>query len=103
MSDCAVDGCTKPARKRGWCSTHYTRWFRHGDPEALVVGRVQCGTYSGYIAHIRKREPKCAACSDAARAYRAGEAPIPPEPVEVEIRWVRRGGVLVAVEVRERA
>jgi hypothetical protein len=29
---CAVDGCDRPARTRGWCATHYTRWRRHGDP-----------------------------------------------------------------------
>lgn len=31
---CAVPGCTTPARKRGWCDTHYRRWLTHGDPLA---------------------------------------------------------------------
>lgn len=30
---CLVDGCSKHARTRGWCTAHYTRWLRHGDPE----------------------------------------------------------------------
>ena len=29
---CAVKNCGKPARKRGWCNPHYTRWFRYDDP-----------------------------------------------------------------------
>lgn len=28
---CSVEGCCKPARKRGWCSMHYRRWLVHGD------------------------------------------------------------------------
>lgn len=43
---CAVDGCDEPQVKRGWCSTHYRRWYRHGDPggaELLIVrGGGQC-------------------------------------------------------------
>lgn len=33
--NCSIPGCTKAARKRGWCYMHYTRWQRHGDPEHL--------------------------------------------------------------------
>lgn len=29
---CLIDGCTNNAQSRGWCSKHYTRWLRHGDP-----------------------------------------------------------------------
>lgn len=29
---CAVDGCTSPARARGWCGKHYQRWVKSGDP-----------------------------------------------------------------------
>ena len=28
---CSIEGCAKPARTRGWCTMHYTRWKRHGD------------------------------------------------------------------------
>lgn len=31
---CAVEGCEKPVLKRQWCSAHYHRWKRHGDPLA---------------------------------------------------------------------
>jgi hypothetical protein len=29
---CSVDGCPKLAKTRGWCSAHYERWRRNGDP-----------------------------------------------------------------------
>lgn len=28
---CSVEDCDRPAKSRGWCSTHYKRWRRHGD------------------------------------------------------------------------
>lgn len=31
---CAISGCTLKTMTRGWCSKHYTRWKRHGDPLA---------------------------------------------------------------------
>lgn len=29
---CQIEGCTNPIDKRGWCSKHYGRWYRTGDP-----------------------------------------------------------------------
>lgn len=29
---CAIPGCGKPHRARGWCKAHYSKWYRHGDP-----------------------------------------------------------------------
>lgn len=33
---CAVDGCHSPAKTRGWCVKHYTRWVRYGDPGVVL-------------------------------------------------------------------
>ena len=33
MSACTIDGCTRRARTRGWCGTHYQRYLRHGHVE----------------------------------------------------------------------
>lgn len=32
---CSVDGCRGITLARGWCSKHYNRWRKHGDPVAL--------------------------------------------------------------------
>lgn len=29
---CEVDGCIKPLKHRGWCLSHYKRWYKYGDP-----------------------------------------------------------------------
>ncbi len=36
MATCKIEGCGKTAFCRGWCSQHYNRWQRHGDPLALT-------------------------------------------------------------------
>jgi hypothetical protein len=35
---CSIEGCGKPAATRGWCTKHYTRWRRHGDPLVTAYG-----------------------------------------------------------------
>lgn len=34
---CSIRGCTRPLRKREWCSNHYEAWREYGDPEAEVA------------------------------------------------------------------
>jgi len=29
---CSIKGCTRPAKSRNWCGTHYERWRLKGDP-----------------------------------------------------------------------
>lgn len=36
---CSVATCERPVRSLGWCSTHYTRNRRHGDPTYTTVER----------------------------------------------------------------
>jgi len=33
---CSIEGCDLPVASRGWCSKHYTRWRRNGDPTVTV-------------------------------------------------------------------
>lgn len=38
---CVIEDCERPAKCRGWCGTHYTRWYRTGDPlQARPLRRV---------------------------------------------------------------
>lgn len=38
---CSIEGCESTALSRGWCSKHYYRWRRNGDPEK-VRGATEC-------------------------------------------------------------
>lgn len=29
---CVIDGCDRPMKAKGWCSVHWQRWWKHGDP-----------------------------------------------------------------------
>lgn len=39
---CNIDGCTKGVhvKKHGWCTKHYNRWYRTGDPLGAAYDRV---------------------------------------------------------------
>lgn len=37
---CAVDGCDRDVKTRGWCHGHYQRWYRHGDVRADIPLRA---------------------------------------------------------------
>ncbi len=47
---CSIPDCGKPAEKRGWCSTHYSRWRIHGDP--TYRKRVGNGEVARYFHEI---------------------------------------------------
>jgi hypothetical protein len=32
QTTCSINGCTSPVDRRGWCTKHYTTWYRTGDP-----------------------------------------------------------------------
>jgi hypothetical protein len=42
---CKIDGCTDRVASLGWCSKHYTRMHRHGDPSVTYRPR-QIGSCS---------------------------------------------------------
>lgn len=46
---CSISGCGKPIRARGWCTAHYLRWRRHGDP---IAGRTANGEPLRYLQDI---------------------------------------------------
>ena len=75
MASCSVAGCGKPAFCRGWCSKHYTAWYRYGDPTAprrqtlrydsLKGVRCDCGA-PAWSRYGREGPPKCRSCYMAA-------------------------------------
>jgi HNH endonuclease len=34
---CSIEGCLNPAKSKGWCGKHYSRWFSHGDPTFTLI------------------------------------------------------------------
>jgi lambda repressor-like predicted transcriptional regulator len=71
MRVCTIDGCDKLVRARGWCSKHYQRWQRHGDP-SVYVGRNQ-GLRSDAARHGSRRKYdlgcRCFPCRAAENRY----------------------------------
>ena len=66
---CAVTGCGRPVRSRGWCATHYRRWQRHGDPQAerSIAQRNHNGTSYTAVHRFLRRElgpANAALCAD---------------------------------------
>lgn len=41
METCSIEGCSRVRKyaKTGWCSTHYMRWFKHGDPRTTLLDK----------------------------------------------------------------
>ena len=40
---CSVETCDRSIHKKGWCTTHYARWYEHGDVEYQPSHRIQPG------------------------------------------------------------
>lgn len=60
---CSIEGCAKTGViRRGWCTSHYERWLRHGDPLANTTverrflakvdrtGNGGCWLFTGFVA-----------------------------------------------------
>lgn len=89
---CKVDGCDDPAKSRGWCRLHYSRWYRHGDPTVVMPKkgrpRVRLGLPHLYLdppsAASYARGCKCDGCMDAMADNRAeSKARIAAETAEM--------------------
>lgn len=47
---CSIDGCNDPVDRRGWCSIHYSRWYRNGDPNTKL--RASAGEPEHFFRNI---------------------------------------------------
>lgn len=45
MKKCSVSGCLGKVDARGFCSSHYERWRRHGDPFGGRTGKGEVALY----------------------------------------------------------
>lgn len=73
MTDCLVNGCTESHDSKGYCSNHYYRWRRYGDP--LVQHRAKKGagsvTPSGYRKVTLPKEPRPCTLQECGQKYYA--------------------------------
>lgn len=92
---CSIEGCEQAVYGHGWCSKHYTRWRRHGDPEFRIAGEVrdgkkicsQCGVDKPVGEFGRKHDSWCRGCyAQRQRERRAADPPQYGTPVEATCR-----------------
>lgn len=50
---CSIEGCEEKHAARGWCSTHYQGWRKHGDP--LAVRPVRGNLITRFWAQCERR------------------------------------------------
>lgn len=58
MQTCAVSGCDRPIKRRGWCNAHYLRWWFHGDPLIIKNNRGKT-PYQRFIEKVDHTENGC--------------------------------------------
>ena len=56
---CSANGCNRETYARGWCSMHYQRWLKHGNPETnLSPERPRGMTKAELVAyHVGRAKP----------------------------------------------
>src|SRR5881394_3667986 len=54
---CAVDGCQRPSRTKGFCNAHYMRWYTYGDP--LAGGTMKGEPLAFYEATVVADTDEC--------------------------------------------
>mgnify|MGYP003382251796 CR=1 FL=1 len=85
QSLCKVDGCGKPCLARGWCSTHYQRWLKHGHHNGLakieaVLLCATCGEETSQTGYNQKHCPSCrkAIANRASRDWKRKDRAVEP-------------------------
>lgn len=51
---CSIDGCESPAYVRGWCSMHYQRISKHGDPSYTRSGMAAATLVERFWSKVNK-------------------------------------------------
>jgi hypothetical protein len=74
---CSIDGCGKPHKARGWCSSHYNAWRAYGDPLGKPEVKPQRGCSVADCPHPAKWAGLCNAHSYRMRTHGDVQAHIP--------------------------
>ena len=55
---CSIENCFNPVRAKGWCNTHYARWYRTGNPLSAHPRRKVGLTISEILElYVQKGKP----------------------------------------------
>lgn len=85
---CSVEGCEKTAIARGWCSMHWTRWSKTGDPgpaasqrppqgDVCSVDGCERATHARNVCHDHYREQRRRGAGAQAMPRRTPECQVP--------------------------
>lgn len=78
---CSIPGCNNPRRGRGYCTAHYLRWYRYGDP---LAGRTPMGAPQKWIDdHADVESDDCLIWPFSRNLYGYGQINISGTPVGV--------------------
>jgi len=94
MKLCQIEGCDKAVWARGWCSMHYYRWHRTGDPlkarpklpphlPCSVEGCQQPNEANG-LCRTHRARLRYSGDPGSAERRRSGPPPKPPAPCALE-------------------
>jgi hypothetical protein len=56
---CSVVGCEKPVFGRGWCSAHYAKWRKYGDPTVVKQTQLHGLTLKERLAQYTRESDGC--------------------------------------------
>lgn len=56
---CSVSNCHNPIYARGYCSVHYWRWWRHGDPTVMLSNLGKSLEQRFWEKVIRREDDAC--------------------------------------------
>lgn len=106
-----MDGCPNQTVARGWCSTHYQRWHKHGDPLKVmpnlgnrtprVIPAVRTCRFCGFVGDkslFRVNSNRCKPCGN---AYKKQWKESNPEKVQASLK--RNAEAIRRRELRRRA